>query len=58
MVPTRATFNRSNLVEVEAQVHSTYQLPDRARTVVIVDQPLDVDGAQNKLGTIDEYQAR
>jgi hypothetical protein len=33
-------------------------LPHRARTMIIVNQPLDVDAAQNKLGTIDWCQAR
>ncbi len=49
MIPTCVTVYSRNLVKIKAKVHSTYYLPDRTRTMIVVDQPFDIDGAQNKL---------
>jgi hypothetical protein len=37
---------------VQTQVQARYRLPDRTRTVVLLDQSLDVDGMQKKLRTV------
>lgn len=49
MVTACATFNRRDLAVVKTQVHSTDHLPDRACTVILLDQLFNVDRAQNEL---------
>ena len=41
-----------------SQIHAPHQVPDRASTVVLVDQSLDVNGMQKQLRTVNRSQAR
>src|ERR1700680_3938730 len=47
-----AAFDRCNLRIIETQVQSPYHFPKRTRTVILVDQLLNIDRAQQDLPAI------
>lgn len=56
--PPGAPFHRLDPRVIEARVKPPDQLPDQARGVICLDQPFDIDAAQNKLLSIDGSQSR
>src|SRR5208282_2921852 len=52
------TLDRRNLCVIETQVQPAYQFPKGTRTVVLVDQLLNIDGAQQDLPAINGNQSR
>ena len=58
MVSTRTAFYFCDLGMIQAKIHSAYYLPDRTRTMFLVNSLFDIDGAQNQLGTINRCQTR
>src|SRR5208282_6579351 len=52
------TLDRRNLCVIETQVQPAYQFPKGTRTVVLVDQLLNIDGTQQNLPAINGNQSR
>jgi hypothetical protein len=46
VVAASAPFQGRDLGMIQTQIHAPYQVPDRASTVILVDQSLDVNGMQ------------
>jgi hypothetical protein len=58
MVAASAPFQGRDPGVIQTQIHAPYQVPDRASTVVLVDESLDVKGMQKQLRTVNRSQAR
>src|ERR1035438_3014990 len=56
--PPGAAFDRCNLRMIETQVQSPHHFPKRTRTVILVDQLLNIDRAQQDLPAINGNQSR
>src|SRR5229473_7608750 len=52
------TLDCSNLRMIESQVQPAYQFPNGTRTVVLVDQVLNINGTQQNLPAINRNQSR
>src|ERR1035438_1493957 len=53
VVAASVAFNGRDPGMIQTQIHAPYQVPDRAGTVVLIDQSLDVKGVQKQLRTVD-----
>ena len=58
MLPPGVALDRSNLCVIESQVQPAHQFPNGTRTMVVVDQILNIDGTQQDLPTINGNQSR
>src|SRR6202035_1769898 len=58
VLPPGAPFHCLDLRVIVAQVQAADQLPDQTRTMIFVDQLLDIDAAQHKLLSIDRGESR
>src|SRR5450755_394804 len=58
MLPPGVALDRSNLGVIESQVQPTHQFPNGTRTIVLVDQILNIDSTQQDLPTINGNQSR
>src|SRR5712691_10864632 len=58
MLAPGVALDRSNLCVIESQVEPAYQFPKRTRTVVLVDQLLNINGTQQDLPAINGNQSR
>jgi hypothetical protein len=58
MVAASVPFQGRDFGMIQTQIHAPHQVPDRASTVVLADQSLDVNGMQKQLRTVNRSQAR
>src|SRR6266852_6673957 len=58
MLAPSMALHRSNLRMIESQVQPANQFPNGTRTVVLVDQVLNIDGTQQNLPAINRNQPR
>jgi hypothetical protein len=49
VVAASAPFDGRDFCMIQTQIHAPHQMPDRASTVILVDQSLDVNGMQKQL---------
>jgi hypothetical protein len=58
MLAPGVALDRSNLRVIQSQVQAAYQFPKRTRTVVLVDQLLNINRTQQDLPAINGNQSR
>src|SRR5712691_2760209 len=58
MLAPGVALHRGNLSMIESQVEPAHQFPKRTRTVVLVDQLLNIHGAQQDLPAINGNKSR
>lgn len=58
MLPARTPLDRINLRVIQAQIEPTHELPEGARTMLVINQLLHINGAQKQLLAINGNQSR